>query len=535
MKVATTSISRRSTSPRLTGKLRFLDAVLLTTLLALFTPASAQLRESEIARSIVSVNVYDGERVVRRVTGVLVQSDRFNGYVVSNANTLVGGNSYTVTVPRTGNELVAQVMRTERAVDFVLLKVNGLSAPPLSFAESAPMPGSVVWSASKRLGDSTSIGLGRGVLGNNYGLGSNGFSLYAHSALAPAGGTGSVLLNECGELAGFNLSTSTADGSMRAIDTNTLRSLLVAQNINLTLANGPCMSEVAIAQQEARRASEDARRAQSEAEKAQVVAANLERRLADSTERNAQLEAQTVEARRRADDALRAARSAQEEAERNRATLQERTENLRREAEMLKDRYEQDQAYTRTRFESAMRKQEEAARQREYVLIGLVMVLFVGILLLLILRPRDDTRPSPSAKGRKAQSIKPPTVSRHEEVKPATTPQEAASREYVLDGRDDGGIRYLLRISGEQLARDEGVVIGRNPGESLYIINHADVSRQHARMKMTKNRLFVEDLGSTNGTSVNGQNIDEKGPVVIQNGDQVVIGSVIMDLKVLAG
>ena len=107
--------------------------------------------------------------------------------------------------------------------------------------------------------------------------------------------------------------------------------------------------------------------------------------------------------------------------------------------------------------------------------------------------------------------------------------------EYVLDGLDDDGIRYLLRISGDQLVNSDGVVIGRNPKDSPYIINHADVSRKHARMKVMKNRVFIEDLGSTNGTSVNGQTIDDKGLVSVSSGDQIIIGYVVMKLRVMNG
>ncbi|MDG2071593.1 MAG: FHA domain-containing protein [Pseudomonadales bacterium] len=105
--------------------------------------------------------------------------------------------------------------------------------------------------------------------------------------------------------------------------------------------------------------------------------------------------------------------------------------------------------------------------------------------------------------------------------------------EYVLDGRDEDGIRYLLRISGDQLNRNDGVVIGRNPKDSPYIINHSDVSRKHARIKLMKDRVFIEDLGSTNGTSVNGQAIEDKGLVTVNHGDQIIIGSVVMKLRVL--
>ena len=117
--------------------------------------------------------------------------------------------------------------------------------------------------------------------------------------------------------------------------------------------------------------------------------------------------------------------------------------------------------------------------------------------------------------------------------KPATQIALSSLSEYVLEGRDEEGVRYLLRISGDKVAR--GIIIGRNPDDSPYIINHVDVSRRHARLKSKKNRVFIEDLGSTNGTSVNGHNIEGKGPVSIVNGDQIIIGSIVMKLKILLG
>ncbi len=87
-----------------------------------------------------------------------------------------------------------------------------------------------------------------------------------------------------------------------------------------------------------------------------------------------------------------------------------------------------------------------------------------------------------------------------------------------------------MRVSSSQLKSDEGIVIGR---EAKHIINHVDVSRKHAKMSIKKNGLYIEDLGSTNGTSINGETIDDKGPVSVANGDQIIFGSVVMKLKVM--
>ena len=105
--------------------------------------------------------------------------------------------------------------------------------------------------------------------------------------------------------------------------------------------------------------------------------------------------------------------------------------------------------------------------------------------------------------------------------------------QFVLDGRDENESRFLLRFSEDNMGGPEGVVIGRNPGSSPYIINHLDISREHFCLKIAKDQIFIEDLRSTNGTSLNGRAIGNEGPVVVDSGDQIIIGSVVMNFRVL--
>lgn len=62
--------------------------------------------------------------------------------------------------------------------------------------------------------------------------------------------------------------------------------------------------------------------------------------------------------------------------------------------------------------------------------------------------------------------------------------------------------------------------VGRHP-ESDIFLNDVTVSRHHCRFKVTEDSISVEDSGSTNGTYVNDQRIDnvELGP-----GDEVLVG-----------
>ena len=67
------------------------------------------------------------------------------------------------------------------------------------------------------------------------------------------------------------------------------------------------------------------------------------------------------------------------------------------------------------------------------------------------------------------------------------------------------------------------VVVGRSPNADI-VIGAGYVSARHARFTLMGTNLFVEDLGSTNGTMVNGQPITS--PVSLNNNDVVNVGDV---------
>ncbi|MEX0585139.1 MAG: FHA domain-containing protein, partial [Pirellulales bacterium] len=66
------------------------------------------------------------------------------------------------------------------------------------------------------------------------------------------------------------------------------------------------------------------------------------------------------------------------------------------------------------------------------------------------------------------------------------------------------------------------VVLGRDP-ECDQVLDYPMVSWRHARMLRTADGFFVEDLGSTNGTYVNGQRIS--GRVPLRAGDVIALAS----------
>ena len=71
-----------------------------------------------------------------------------------------------------------------------------------------------------------------------------------------------------------------------------------------------------------------------------------------------------------------------------------------------------------------------------------------------------------------------------------------------------------------ELVQDE-VVIGRDIGNRV-VINDPEVSRKHTRLTLQANGYVVEDMGSTNGTFVDGQRL--MGPHLLRPGETIMLG-----------
>lgn len=72
------------------------------------------------------------------------------------------------------------------------------------------------------------------------------------------------------------------------------------------------------------------------------------------------------------------------------------------------------------------------------------------------------------------------------------------------------------------------VVIGRSPSSDI-VIDEPYVSSTHARLTLQGPALVLEDLGSTNGTLVNGHPIDQ--PVTLRDSDEIQVGDTIMKVS----
>src|SRR5262245_17099910 len=94
-------------------------------------------------------------------------------------------------------------------------------------------------------------------------------------------------------------------------------------------------------------------------------------------------------------------------------------------------------------------------------------------------------------------------------------------------GNDLAGHRMGFDLEFERLVQNrEGVVIGRDLDHCDAVLSHPTVSRRHARLILLDNILHIEDLGSTNGTAVDGAALAPRAPRSIQAGAKLRIGDI---------
>jgi pSer/pThr/pTyr-binding forkhead associated (FHA) protein len=96
-----------------------------------------------------------------------------------------------------------------------------------------------------------------------------------------------------------------------------------------------------------------------------------------------------------------------------------------------------------------------------------------------------------------------------------------------------GSKNYALKfISGKYqggefpLKADKQIVIGRSSELDMVLVEDM-VSRKHAKIMIANGAITIEDLGSTNGTFVNGEKVKQAR---LKEGDRILIGTSILKL-----
>src|SRR3954462_15356226 len=100
----------------------------------------------------------------------------------------------------------------------------------------------------------------------------------------------------------------------------------------------------------------------------------------------------------------------------------------------------------------------------------------------------------------------------------ARVPRMAEIKLQIIEGPD----------AGQELDVEGAAVIGRDPGSAALVVRDPEASRRHASLIPEGQSINVEDLGSTNGTFVNGEKL--VGARVVVPGDRLRIGPTVVEV-----
>lgn len=78
------------------------------------------------------------------------------------------------------------------------------------------------------------------------------------------------------------------------------------------------------------------------------------------------------------------------------------------------------------------------------------------------------------------------------------------------------------------------LLIGRGRENDLVLLE-ADVSREHARLQHGPRGWTLVDLGTTNGTFVNGKRLPPDDPYLLRPGDRITVGSSVLAVQEFSG
>ena len=460
-----------------------------------------------------------------------------------------------------GTEHIARRLAHDSVSGLALLKLSGTGSHPVPyrFAKDPAQQGRKVYGAAI---DSGTVQFVSGSVTSVVASASDSKpGKILHNALVGKQSHGSLLTNNCGEVIGVIIDKpkssffaglfggeEKSEGHAFAIPSSWLLQVFEKHGLKPVMADTACISEAA--QREAAEKEAAEAKAQAEKEKAERAAAEKrakeaqtqaeqaakEKKAAEekaaatarkAEEMKAQAEKQEAERKKAEEKAATAAKETEKKEAERKAAEEKATaaaeEAKKKEAE--RKAAEEKAAAAAKEAEETKTRMEQEAKEKEKQILLWALIAGIVLLLVLLLIWRINRR-SVARAGKQAEEAQ-------EELEEQKEREERIRKipDVFLEGSDAEGQRVAVRIPGSSLAKAEGAVVGRNPSESEFVINHAEVSRQHFRLFAWEGSIMVEDLNSMNGTEVNGKVLGPDETSALKADDSLKVGGLALTVN----
>lgn len=505
----------------------------------------AELEVDAISKSIIRVRAYENNKVTMEGAGFVVNEE---GKVLTNAHLVKGADRITVVSLKTGAEILAEREFADRDANLALLQVKGLGLPPLDLSEQGAEVGRIV--QTLKFGAGNEAQLSQGTIGVYYDIPDERpdaveVRLLQHNAMITSAEFGMPLFNECSQVVAINLPDPNTgrwpfrrvkepEGTVSALRIGDIIARLSEWDIPHTVVEEACQSAVERAEQSAREKEELAEAAEADKQAAEEARqqAEAEKQAAEEARRQAEAEKQAAEeARQQAEADKQAAEEARQQAETDKQAAETNLRQKQEEAEAAaaaRLAAEEAARLKEAEAEKARQQQKESSQMLKWgAIIGSALLLLA--LLGWYVSSRRKKRVLQDSAARLDEAEQEAEAARQSA---AGAPQPAPFK-CLLEGTDDAGRQFVLNIPALALGDPAGVIIGRNPANAEFIIDHEAISREHIRLTCSGGLLHVEDLGTTNGTRVNGRLLDSRESSTLQDHDQLELGPVRFTVRLL--
>jgi pSer/pThr/pTyr-binding forkhead associated (FHA) protein len=163
-------------------------------------------------------------------------------------------------------------------------------------------------------------------------------------------------------------------------------------------------------------------------------------------------------------------------------------------------------------------------------LLGILKLALLGLLYLFFARvlwtvwvevrgPRPGPAGQPTPAGAAATTVAPAKPAKVKSTR-AAGGKGPVTRMVVLEPAEHRGQSFT--VGGD-------LTMGRSPGCTVSVPDDTFMSQVHARIFTTEGSVWVEDLGSTNGTFVNGRRITASETV--SRGDRLQVGHTVLEAQ----
>jgi pSer/pThr/pTyr-binding forkhead associated (FHA) protein len=103
---------------------------------------------------------------------------------------------------------------------------------------------------------------------------------------------------------------------------------------------------------------------------------------------------------------------------------------------------------------------------------------------------------------------------------------------WVIAGFDESGHvqRFRFQILDERLCSSSGLRIGRSEKDNEIVIPDSSISRSHARFIAIGRELYLEDLGSKNGTFIGNTRVKPSDKQRVWGDQELRFGDVVFSV-----